>query len=398
MRRAIDARSSARSIARMRSVAAVSPKPRSITTGPSSSTRMFAARSARWAKPTSCSSCTSRQTASEQLVGHLRLVHLVEAAPVDPLHGQDHGLVRQRRHGRDPGQADTAPPGQHHEERLVGHVVVQVLRRPRVGRASEQRGPVGAVQDVRVTAVTAVHLEERGGALDRVGVVQLGPAAVGAAQLEAIELQPGARQPRRHRRGGGAPVGRTEDDEDGRADHRAGRRRQRQLGGAGRAGDRHHREQGEHVHVGRPPPRSRQPRLADHGGGGHPGEVGQRGEPGRSRPRCRRSGRRPVAPGDRPRGRAGARTARPRPRRGRAARCAGSVASPRAPATTTTGPTSAAIWVRTSRSSRAESAARPDRRDRSSVTPSAVEVPVPRRMASASVTEPHTTRRTTSPG
>ena len=30
------------------------------------------------------------------------------------------------------GEADAAPPGQHHEERLVGDVVAQVLRRPRV--------------------------------------------------------------------------------------------------------------------------------------------------------------------------------------------------------------------------------------------------------------------------
>ena len=204
-----------------RSDAAVSAKPRSITTGPSSCTSRFAARSERWAMPDVVQQAHLPPDRIEQVVGELGLGHGVERGARRPAPGEDHGLVRQRRHGRDPGAAHTAPPGQHHEERLVGDVVVQVLRRPRVGRASEQRGPVGAEQDVRVAAVTAVHLEEHRGALDRIGVVELGPAAVGAAQLEAIELQPGARQRRRRRRREGAPVRGTEDDEDGRADHRA---------------------------------------------------------------------------------------------------------------------------------------------------------------------------------
>ena len=153
-----------------------------------------------------------------------------------------------------------------HEQHQAPRVRRRVRATARASRRSvpEQQRAVAAVQEVGVTAVLRVDLDERVTVVGR-RAVQLRAPTFDPLQRQLTEVEPGGTQGRGHDGRRRPPVRRPERDQHGGTHARARTAREEQLGHAATSGDRHRDDQAEQREVARTLPRAREPRLADDG-------------------------------------------------------------------------------------------------------------------------------------
>ena len=164
------------------------------------------------------------------------------------------------------------------------HRTLQRAAQPFVAGIAEQQRAVAAVQQVGVSAVSGVDLDEGGRAVPQRGPVELRPPAGRPLEGQCRHRQPGLLE-----RGGDGTRGRpavrgTEQDEHGGADERAHGHRQQHFGESGAPGNEDRDGDEEEPPIDAAAPRSRQPRLADGASRCRPGEHTGRREACRDQP------------------------------------------------------------------------------------------------------------------
>ena len=259
----------------------------SMTTGRRRSTRMFAARSARWAMPGPWSVATSRHVASSSASstasGAAR-----RGAPADVLEREHHRAVGQ------PGDSShrrTVTPCSRAEQQQSASCSTSCSSDGdghSSSRLAQHGRAVPAVEDVGVAAVVAVDLDEHRRA---VGRRRRGTAASGrprpAASVSSPTSSPASRSAAATAAGRRPAVRRTEDHEHRGAQRAPDGDREQQLGKPAVARDERSRATSTSDDRGRrPAPRPRQPRLADRRRGGrrrrHRRATGSASRPTRS--------------------------------------------------------------------------------------------------------------------
>ena len=222
----------------------------------------------------------------EQLRCELLRCQLVEPPAVDVLERERQRAVGQGAERLDLRTRHSGARREHEQQRFVLHIAFERRRRPVVVRPAQHRRAVAPVQHVGIAAVASVDLHERLPPAVHGGRVELRTPAFRPLQDERGDVEPAVPEALGNDGRCGASIGRAQRHQDRLAHDHADGNREHELRHTRRPGDGEHEREDDERQIGRAPPRSIQPRLADRDDRRRAGQVRERREPRVGDPRA----------------------------------------------------------------------------------------------------------------
>ena len=198
-----------------------------------------------------------------------------------------HRAVGQGGERFDLGTVHSHAASHHQHQGFVLDIVLERKGRPVVVGTPQEQCAVAAVQQVCVSTVFRVDLDERI-AVRSVRSIELCSPPSARSSLRSRISRPAPASAATMSEGAGRRLGEPTTTSTSAPTRSARGTREDQFGHAGAPGNGHRTDQREEREIGGPLPRSGEPRFADQRRGGGAGNVRQRREPGRCHPRAAR--------------------------------------------------------------------------------------------------------------